>query len=235
MTHEPHSRPVELLRNATRLGLVCLACLGLLVGAAGAFSGGVAAASGTHAGPRTAAAASQSDPPLIVSDSIVISGDTALAPGQSDCGVTNQFYHGQKAVFRIKVIDPQTGQPMNDSQLQGVSVHITSGGGQTLPAKFGTHGPDQFWAVAWTVPASFPSGQVNYTIDVTGQQAQTVSFAVPPSQLTVLNKSVNDLGAASSGGSTPASGSPSLPLVFWVVVIVVAAVVIGLVWDAERQ
>jgi len=252
-TELPH-RIVASIHEQTRAVSVGLVSLALVAALVGAFSGGVLAVpsspgalstpsspgqSGGSGAGVDAQNATQTGTPYIVSDSIVVSGDKPLAPGQSDCGVANQFYRGQKAIFRIKVVDPQTGQQLNGSQLSGVTVHVTSGNGTTLKAAYGKHGTDHFWTAAWTVPDSFPSGKVNYSIGVTNGRAERVNFAVPESELTVLNKSVSDVQTSGSGGSGSGQPGPSqptsLPIVFWAVVVVVAAVVVGLVWNAERQ
>lgn len=242
-TTDPRTDSTSNRSRTITLALVAIA----LVGALAVGIGGVAAAPATQpaagaAGSNGTAASPQtsSDAPLIVSDSIVIAGGST-APGQATCQVTNRFYHGQKMVFRIKVIDPQSGQQLSNDSLQQVDVNIPQADGSTksLEAEWGQHpGGDHFWSIAWTVPDGYPSGPVDYSISVTNHQAERVNFAVPPSQLTVLNESLSDVKASSSGGSSgPAQsgGSTSLPLVFWLVVLVVAVVVVGLVWNAERR
>lgn len=238
MIHEIHERLTGSLHERPQLATTALICIVLATAGVSAFSGGVIATSNPSPNQWNAQNASQSQAPLIVTHDVVISGDKPLAPGQSDCGLTSQFYHGQKSVFRVKVINPATGKAMNSSQLKGVSVHITSGSGTTLQAKYEKHGNDRFWVAPWIIPSSVPAGKVNYTISVTGQNAQPVNFAVPESEMTVLNKSVSDIKQTQSGSSnqTPSSGqSGSLPIVFWVVVVAVAVIVVGLIWNAERQ
>ena len=236
MIHELHRRLVEPIQKRRRKVSIGLVCLVLVVAFTGAISAGTVATHGPRA-TRWNAQNAQSNAPLIVTQDVVVSGDKPLAPGQSDCGLTNQFYHGQKAVFRIKVIDPQTGKPMSASQLKGVTVHISSGGGKTLQATYQKQGNDTFWVAPWVIPNSFPSGSVHYTISVTGQHSQTVQFNVPESEMTVLNKLISNVQTQQPGQSSQPTGqsAASLPIVFWVVVVVVALVVIGLVWNAERQ
>jgi len=233
MLHELHDRLTETFHRQLRTVSVGLACLAVLAAFSGMASAGTVATHRVHQRRWNAQNASQSTAPLIVTHDVVVSGDNPLGPGQSDCGLTNQLYHGEKAVFRVKVIDPKTGKPMGKSQLEGVTIHVTSGGGKTLEASYEKHGNDTFWVAPWVVPSSFPSGPVNYTISVNGQHVEPVQFNVQESELTVLNKSVKSVNQQQGSGQ---SGKPaSLPLVFWVVVGVVAVVVVGLVWNGERQ
>lgn len=254
MTQNTITRLTESITNQSRPIATTLAGLVVVTLLVGTLTGGAVAAGGTTSGPAAIGASqpaaqnasNATSAPLIVSDSLVVSGETN-GPSEGGCSVQNRYYRGQKVVFRVKVINPQTGAEMDNTSLNGVTVHVPSGNGSTkdLNAGWGKHGTDHFWAVAWTVPSGYPAGKVNYTISVTNHQSQKVNFAVPPSELTVVDKSLSQVkqaansssqsGNASSQGSPSAPSQGSLPWVFWLVVVVVAIVVIGLVYNGSRQ
>lgn len=106
------------------------------------------------------------------------------------CVVMSRFPQGSRIVWRIKVLDPLTGQSLGDKQLE--YVRITYPDGKTEPLKYGGHGgtkenpADFFWAVGFTVPNDYPTGVFNYKIEAKslegkigtyGYDAFKVSFA----------------------------------------------------------
>lgn len=109
---------------------------------------------------------------------------------EGPCAVTTLYKHGAKVIFRIKLFDPATGRQLTDKNLSAVSVDLADG--TKLPAKFGTHeeGKVPFWTAGWTVPASYPTGQVKYTVTARGinRHVNQVRFDVNDSQafLTVV-------------------------------------------------
>ena len=127
-------------------------------------------------------------PYLIDHDTVVVTPSGNEAP----CSLQNRFLHGQKLTFRVKVVDGQTGNELTGKDLKGVTIDIQNGSAPTLPMKFMAHpNPkhplDHYWVVPWTVPKGFPTGPVNYSIEVSGSHStKTVSFDLPPSSLTVL-------------------------------------------------
>lgn len=92
--------------------------------------------------------------------------------------------------FRIKVVDPVTGEEMDDTTV--TSVILTLADGQTFETEYGGHGrpepTDFFWAVKWEVPKGYPAGSVPYTVTATasdGRSGMFEEFKISPSTLTV--------------------------------------------------
>lgn len=128
--------------------------------------------------------------PLIVTHDMVIGAGTTRE-NQAPCSLTNQFLRGQRVIFRVDVVNPDTGETMTGEGLSRVAVEITSGGGATAEAAYGPHPPDdptdEYWVAAWPIPTDFPPGPVDYGIVVeNGRPTRSVTFDVPPSNLTVL-------------------------------------------------
>ncbi|HET7324347.1 MAG TPA: hypothetical protein VFJ06_08455 [Halococcus sp.] len=134
-----------------------------------------------------------SEVPLIITHDMVVSAAT-VRKNQAPCSLENRYLHGQRVIFRIRVIDPETGEKLDDSSLKGVSVKIEKGDGQTVDGYYSKHPPenptDYYWVVPWTVPEEFPAGPVDYDIIVNAERsAKSYRFDVPPANLTVLNGS----------------------------------------------
>jgi hypothetical protein len=107
------------------------------------------------------------------------------------CVLASQFKRGDQVVWRIRVLDPATGQGLDDKALKSVQVQLADG--QTLNARYGGHPPkgkpsDYFWSVSWKIPADYPTGSLSYTVKAVGQDERSASWApfkMAPSQLTV--------------------------------------------------
>ena len=110
------------------------------------------------------------------------------------CVQSSRFPQGESVVWRIKVYDPTTGNPMDNSTLDSVVVSLKDG--QTFTAIYGGHPgqpgvpvTDYFWSTAWAIPATYPTGSVPYTVTATSKDGRTGAFAefnVAPSMLTVV-------------------------------------------------
>lgn len=156
--------------------------VGISAAVAGVVALVVAACSTTTTTTVTATKAAQH---LILQADAVTSGA---------CVESSQFQQGALAVFRIKVFDPATGQPMDDKALSSVVVALKDG--QTFKAAYGGHpgGPgatptDSFWSAGWTIPNTYPTGSVPYTVTATSNDGRTGTFSefnVAPSLLTVV-------------------------------------------------
>jgi hypothetical protein len=108
------------------------------------------------------------------------------------CVLTSQFKHGDQVVWRIRVLDPASGQGLDNKALKSVQVQLPDG--QKFNARYGGHPPkgtptDHFWSVSWKIPADYPTGSFSYTVNAVGQDGRSATwqpFKMAPSQLTVV-------------------------------------------------
>lgn len=126
---------------------------------------------------------------LIVLDSVVMGHENNT--DELTCVQASHFQHEQQVVWRVKVIDPATSEPMSDADLD--SVVITLPDGETFDMAYGGHPHDDpldsYWTANWVIPADYPSGTVDYTITATAADGRTgdlITFPIPASILTIL-------------------------------------------------
>ena len=110
------------------------------------------------------------------------------------CVVTSQYKPTNEIVWRIKVFDPVTGKPLDDKSLKSVQVKLADG--KAFTAQYGGHPgspgaqiTDYFWTTAWTIPADYPTGSLQYQISAQGADGRTGAynqFNVAPSLLTIV-------------------------------------------------
>ena len=142
-----------LIRNAVGGVLVCAAL------AAGPMFGGA----------RGAVVHAQMAGPVVVADA-VLGGGPGVPPDQI-CAIRSTFPQGQDIVFRVKVIDPATGQSLDNTALQNVTITLPDGSVEAM--EYGSHPPgpagglDAYWTYAFMIPADYPTGVFNYSIAVT--------------------------------------------------------------------
>lgn len=130
------------------------------------------AASGGSAAPATAPVSTLFLQADTVLGTVNLTGPEMPAKA---CIQTSRYAHNEEIVFRIRVVDPQTGEAMDDQGLQSVSVLFPDG--DNMEAKYATHGgTDSFWTVAWTVPPDYPTGTLTYEIDAVANDGRTGSF-----------------------------------------------------------
>ncbi len=151
-----------------------------------AFSAACSSPSAAAPTPSTKAATNL----ILASDIVTGSGGTVKAP--SSCVLNNQYKRGSQVVFRVRVYDPVTGQPMDDKSLSGVTITLPDG--QSFNAKYGGHPAktpvDYFWATSWVIPDNYPTGTFSYGATATGTDGRTGKFDpfnVTPSLLTVID------------------------------------------------
>lgn len=143
----------------------------------------------------TPAATPTPEPPAAAK--LAITADTVWGPknlaaderAASVCVQKNRFARNEEIVWRAKVIDPATGEPMDDAALASIVVELPD---QTLEMRYGPHPKDNptdfFWTVAWLVPENYPSGELPYTIEATATDGRTVTFEqfrVTPARLAI--------------------------------------------------
>lgn len=116
---------------------------------------------------------------------LVLQADTVWGPkniAKADlkgkvCVQRNLFARNEEIVWRVKVIDSATGQPMDDQALTSVAVKLPD---QTLDLHYGPHPKDNpvdfFWTVGYLIPMDHPSGELPYTIEATAKDGRTGTF-----------------------------------------------------------
>jgi hypothetical protein len=130
---------------------------------------------------------------------LFIDADTVLGPTNltaaekttKTCVQASRFAHNEEVVWRVKVIDPVTGKPMDDKTLASLKLKLPD---QTLELHYGGHPKstpvDFFWTIGWDVPAGYPTGTVDYTLVATAKDGRTGEynqFKVALAMLTVTN------------------------------------------------
>lgn len=131
---------------------------------------------------------------------LVVYGDTVrsaegLPPEDAPtlaCVRANRFPQGSGIVFRVRVVDPATGELLTNES--GVSVVLTLPDGSTRPFRYGQHPPgpvaaDFYWTAVFTVPDDYPTGSFNYQITATdsqGRMGEFIDFKVAPSQVQIV-------------------------------------------------
>ncbi len=121
----------------------------------------------------------------------IVTGSGGTVKATASCVQQSQYKPGNQIVFRARVIDPATGQPMDASTLKSVTVKLADG--QTFEAKYGGHPgkapTDSFWATSWVVPDSYSTGSLNFEITAVANDGRTGTFTpfnVAPSLLTIV-------------------------------------------------
>lgn len=170
-------------------------------------SGGVLAAG--YAG-RFAAVSAQDAVPLIVYGDTVQTAKN-VPPDQvseKDCVLNNRFPRNSQIVWRVRVVDPMTGQPMDDTMLD--KVEVTLGDGTVIALKYGGHPPQQnrefYWAGPWLVPKDYPTGTLPYTVVATAKDGRTGEykpFDIPTSLLTITDEVLQDIAEEEAAEATP--------------------------------
>jgi hypothetical protein len=118
------------------------------------------------------------------------------------CVLASRFPHNSEIVWRARVMDPASGQGLDDKSLTKVEVKLADG--QTLPMHYAAHPKDNpvdyFWSASFDIPADYPTGTLDYEIVATGKDGATASFKpfpVAPSLVTVTDETVPVISTAS--------------------------------------
>jgi hypothetical protein len=171
------------------VGLLVAVAGGALVIACGGGGDDEDAADSQPAATQAPAAAAN-----LILDLDTVRGSTGIPTEQratKSCVQASKIPVGGQVVWRIKVFDPRTGKEMDDKAL--TSVQVTLADGQVLTAKYGGHpgsAPiDYFWATSWNVPATYPTGAVDYKVvakDQEGRTGEWSQFKVDSAKLQIV-------------------------------------------------
>jgi hypothetical protein len=165
--------------------LITAISLGLVVGLA------LVACQATASAPTAAPTAHVNL--FLTADTVL--GSTNLTDAEKAAGLTcvqrNLYAHNEEIVWRARVIDPATGEPLDDQALSSVVVELPD---QNLTMSYGGHphtNPvDYFWTVSFDIPEGYPTGTLDYDIVATSSDGRTGTFEpfpVSPSLLTVTS------------------------------------------------
>lgn len=163
-------------------GTMALASVPVLTAACGGSDNNAAATTapqntGTSAQVQTQATANAIQ--LFV-DSDTVRGSKNVPTGSADgCVQTNLFAKNEQIVWRIRVYDPVTGKQLSDADIDSIVVTLKDGT-KTDPATYGAHPKtepnESFWTAAFVVPSNYPTGSVDYTINVKAKDGRTGTF-----------------------------------------------------------
>lgn len=130
-------------------------------------------------------------------DWLFIDADTVWGPANipeeerasKSCVQNNRYARNEEIVWRVKVFDPMTGQPMDDTMLESVQVVLPD---QVLDMRYGPHPRDTpadfFWTFGWDIPEDYPTGELAYTVSATSTDGRTGTyeqFGVSPARLII--------------------------------------------------
>jgi hypothetical protein len=139
---------------------------------------------------------------LIVFGDIVQGGKNIPEEQRADrsCVLSSRFPRNSEIVWRVRVVDPKTGEAMDDTTLDKVEVHLSDG--QVLEMDYGPHpGPprparDRYWTVPWVVPEDYPTGTFSYTVvatDTGGRVGEFKPFDIPSSLPTITEETLETI------------------------------------------
>jgi len=109
------------------------------------------------------------------------------------CVLQSRYARNSEVVWRARVMDPVTGEQLDDTALEGVQVKLADG--QVLDMRYGDHPrdnpTDRFWTTSFDIPEDYPTGTLGYEVVATGTEGRTGSFIpfnVAPSLLTITDE-----------------------------------------------
>jgi hypothetical protein len=132
---------------------------------------------------------------------LIVQADTVSGPLniQEDqaagriCVLQSRFARNSEIVWRARVMDPITGEQLDDTSLESIQVRLADG--QVLDMRYGDHPrdnpTDRFWTTSFDIPEDYPTGSLGYEIVASGAEGRTGSFIpfnVAPSLLTITDE-----------------------------------------------
>ena len=164
-------------RHWLKIGVALAAMVGMAAGVIACGGGGKASTEAAPP-PQSAQPNAVSVSPNLFIDLDTVRGSTGIAADQKtakSCVQASKIPVGGQIVWRSKVVDPRTGKEMDDQSLASVTVTLSDG--QTFTAKYGGHPSsapvESFWATSWNVPATYPTGALDYTVVAKDKEGRT--------------------------------------------------------------
>lgn len=108
---------------------------------------------------------------------LLVYGDMVTNVG---CLNTSVGHRGELLVWRIRVVDPNTGADMTDEDISSVTATLPTG--EEFNLTYGGHPgggspTDWFWSAPWEIPLNFPTGSLGYEIDAVANDGRTGNFS----------------------------------------------------------
>lgn len=172
------------------LAVLAVLSLGLLTAACGGGNPGSAAQ--PTAQPQAAV-------PLMIQSDMVQGSKNVPADltASRSCVLSSQFPRNSQVVFRAKIYDPITGNPMDDAAMASVQIKLANG--QSIDMKYGAHPKnppnEYFWTGSFIVAKDAPTGKMDYSIVATSKDGRTGTFkpiVSATSDLTVIDQTYPD-------------------------------------------
>lgn len=119
---------------------------------------------------------------------IMLRGDTVSE--KQGCVLASRFTVGDKIIFRIDAIDPNTNEQIKDANIR---VELSTG--ETLDMTYGAHPPGSdvyFYTAAYEVTENTPTGKLTYKViaEKGDMKGEFEPFNVEPSVLTIVSPDV---------------------------------------------
>ena len=115
---------------------------------------------------------------VVVADTVLSSDNVPPAQAQDRaCVQTNRFPKNSIIVWRARVVDPVTGNLMDDKGVSKLQVKLANE--KVLDMKYGAHpktSQEFYWTVSWNVPMDQPTGTLGWTISATTGDGRTGEF-----------------------------------------------------------
>jgi hypothetical protein len=146
--------------------------------------------------PEEAASTTAAPTASLIVQADVVSGPLNIPADQAAeriCVLQSRFARNSEVVWRARVIDPVTGEQLDDTALENVQVRLADG--QVLDMRYGDHPrdnpTDRFWTTSFDIPVDYPSGTLGYEVVATatgGSTGSFVPFNVAASLLTITDE-----------------------------------------------
>jgi hypothetical protein len=124
------------------------------------------------------------------------------------CTLSSRFPRNSEMVWRVRVMDPQTGEAMGDEQMESVKIELANG--TSIDMEYGPHprNPPQtfYWTGSWVVPKDNPTGTLGYKIVATAKDGRTGTwepFAVQSSLPSITEEVLEDIATPVPATPTP--------------------------------
>jgi hypothetical protein len=156
------------------------------------------------AGGRLATVNAQEAAGLIVYGDIVQGAKNVpkAQAAERSCVLSSRFPRNAEIVWRMRVIDPKTGKPMDDTMVDKVVVTLSND--KTVDLKYGPHPPkpkprDFYWAGSWLIPKDYPTGTFTFSVKATAKDGRTGEykpFDIATSLPTITNDVLQDVAGS---------------------------------------